>query len=155
MGYTHYFYDNRTRKTQDTKWSTITGQIVDILTDTNLIDLLDNDKEQFQIDKELIMFNGIGDDGHETFYFPRDRNENFNFCKTAHKPYDICVQISLIVLKYYLKSEIDIKSDGENSDWQDANRICKPYLNQSFIMSLDDGLISTDDILVLDTETNN
>lgn len=57
-----------------------------------------------------VRFNGIGDDGHETFSFypgkPCDE-----FCKTARKPYDLPVCEMLLVLKAYLPS-FSLSSDG-------------------------------------------
>jgi len=47
----------------------------------------DSPGESPQIDDRLVAFNGVEDDGHETFWV--DRNEPvWAFCKTARKPYD-------------------------------------------------------------------
>ncbi len=40
--------------------------------------------------QEFIKFNGAGKEGHETFYLTREPS-NFEFCKTAVKPYDMIV----------------------------------------------------------------
>lgn len=70
-----------------------------------------------------IVFNGIGDDGHEAFGFPlapfmADRPE-FQFVKTAAKPYDEVVTACLIVARDHFRPEVlTIASDGTwRPDW--------------------------------------
>jgi hypothetical protein len=64
-----------------------------------------------------IMFDGIGEDGYETFGFPlapfmADRPE-FQFVKTAAKPYDEVVTACLIVARDHFRPEVlTIASDG-------------------------------------------
>ena len=48
--------------------------------------------------------------------YPSSR-KGFNFCKTANKPYDDVVTACLIVLKHYLKDNIDVNSDGMAHEW--------------------------------------
>ena len=53
-------------------------------------------------------------------------NVGFEFCKTAYKPYDLIVTAVLSLAKYYFKDDIDIGSDGGNSDWDDGVKLaCK------------------------------
>lgn len=61
-----------------------------------------------------IQFNGIEDDGHETFLFDTD-HDDFTFCKTARKYYDKAVCECLLILKYYLKDNLELTSDGFSS----------------------------------------
>lgn len=68
-----------------------------------------------------IIFNGIGDEAHETFLMARVPNDRgFAFCKTAHKPYDIAVCLALIMAKKRLGTDIEIASDGSADEWQEA-----------------------------------
>jgi hypothetical protein len=60
-------------------------------------------------DKEMIRFNGVGDEGHETFMFTPDAEE-FSFCKTARKDYDIAVCECLIILQHF--TSVEVSSDG-------------------------------------------
>jgi len=60
--------------------------------------------------EELIRFNGIDEDGHETFYFSAGK-EDFAFCKTARKPYDVVVCECLLVLNHFIPA-LEINSDG-------------------------------------------
>jgi hypothetical protein len=64
-----------------------------------------------------IAFNGAGRDAHETFVIQVGDKE-FNFCKTAEKPYDAVVCASLILLKKELGAEVEISSDGQWHRWQ-------------------------------------
>lgn len=69
------------------------------------------------IDEYLVALNGVGEGGHETFGIAFD-DLGFDFCKTAQKPYDAVVTASLIHAKVIFGKDIDIKSDGEWSDWE-------------------------------------
>jgi len=66
------------------------------------------------LESDAICFNGIGDDSHETFFFPwvmDSESNNFDFCKTARKPYDDPVMEILIVLKHFIPG-LKVRSDG-------------------------------------------
>lgn len=63
-----------------------------------------------------IAFNGVGGNAHETFVIQVGDKE-FNFCKTAEKPYDAVVTASLIYAKKIFGDAIEIKSDGDWDDW--------------------------------------
>lgn len=63
-----------------------------------------------------IAFNGVGGNAHETFVIQVGDKE-FNFCKTAEKPYDAVVCASLILLKKELGAEVEISSDGGWHRW--------------------------------------
>ena len=83
---------------------------------------------------ERIIFNGAGGSGCEPFEIARvefDRNGRelvFSFCKTDQAPYDICVQIALVVLKHHLGDAITITSDADDSDWLLARQQCQKSL---------------------------
>ncbi len=96
-----------------------------------------------------------GDCSHETCWFPRvvpkdhscyfdshptQENGNgwqFNFCKTAYKPYDIAVTAFLIITKHILKKEIWISSDGETQHWADGRILCQKVLGFGVEFELD------------------
>lgn len=78
---------------------------------------------------ETIAFNGAGDLGHESFVAERvvkgsrpDKKTGlcFSFCKTARKPYDLFVCLTLISMKRWFMSKVTIGSDGKESDWSPA-----------------------------------
>ncbi len=90
-------------------------------------------------DDNLIRFNGVEHDGHETFYIaqefdehyrqPDDDGKLFAFCKTARKPYDTAVTACLIVLKHHLGDAIRLSSDGDPEDWETALETVQAVLN--------------------------
>ena len=84
----------------------------------------------FHLDE--IAFNGATPDEYETFSVPAavhdDEPRSFQFCKTAHRPYDICVQAALIVLRHHLGEAIEISSDGDDASWEGARAACQERL---------------------------
>lgn len=68
-----------------------------------------------KFNKKEVRFNGSNELGHETFsiYF-HTPVKNFNFCKTARKPYDLLVVACLIAAYQYL--DYRFSSDGFNDD---------------------------------------
>jgi len=73
--------------------------------------------ETFRVDLDL------GSDGYKS-----SDGQYFTFCKTAFKPYDICVTACLIVLEHYFKDHVRVSSDGESAEWDDARRLCQQVL---------------------------
>ena len=72
-------------------------------------------------------FNGAKAESYETFFFPRHYDGDFNFCKTAYKPYDIVVCGALIVLKHYMP-KLKVSSDGGEEDWAPAVALAQKTL---------------------------
>jgi hypothetical protein len=83
---------------------------------------------------DLIAFNGREPDGYETFAVGRivaargDKPKVFEFCKTNLRPYDLCVQAALIVLKHHLGEAITVSSDGEDTEWKRGREVCQKWL---------------------------
>jgi len=83
---------------------------------------------------DSIIFNGAGGSGCEPFEIARvefdrkGRESIFSFCKTEQAPYDICVQIALVVLKHHLGDAITVGSDADDEDWQQARQQCQKSL---------------------------
>ena len=142
MGYTHYW--RQLRDFTDTEWQELTRLTKLITADGSsiLANGLSDKNSRPTIDNEQICFNGIGDDGHETFRITKkkrpkadyeeqeayDRQGAFDFCKTAHKPYDKYVTAVLCAL-YNIKVEewplgdgkiMSILSDGNTADWTEG-----------------------------------
>lgn len=80
--------------------------------------------------------NGKGSAAHETFFLKEHFNQNFefNFCKTARKPYDLVVVACLSVLKFHLGPAFMVSSDGNYNDWTDgvefANKVLRRTKNK-------------------------
>jgi hypothetical protein len=93
------------------------------------VTLQDGNKTDFH----SFAFNGVGELSHETFSLNEGLNE-WNFCKTARKPYDLAVCLVLLSVKYHVRSA-RVSSDGDNKDWQHSFELYKtlfPKRNVSF-----------------------
>lgn len=137
MGYTHYWYRKRDFATKE--WSAIKKDVLDIVRycGENRIRIAEeyDSRDEPIVSAVAIQFNGCEDEGHETFLVTRvmpdrmdwesDRDEVFSFCKTAHKPYDMAVMLSLLVCVRHSDS-IRIESDGDwDGEWTPARRVFK------------------------------
>lgn len=74
------------------------------------------------ISKERICFNGDGKKGldHEIFHIEFNQEPfEFDFCKTARKPYDQAVCLCLLSLGNHING-FEFSSDGDKEDWQPA-----------------------------------
>ena len=80
----------------------------------------------------VIAFNGPGKAGLETFRIDtaetRGKSPELHFCKTNHQPYDLCVQIALIVFAHHFGEAFQVSSDGAEADWASARRLCQEQL---------------------------
>ena len=82
----------------------------------------------------LVCFNGDAEKGydHETCYISLD-SDGFDFCKTARKPYDVAVCITLIVFKHFFDDAFEYSSDGDieggEEGWKLAKEITSEYFN--------------------------
>ena len=68
---------------------------------------------------ELVCFNGDAsiDCDHETCYFALDNDRYaFDFCKTARKPYDVAVCLTLLCFKKTFGEDFSYSSDGDIDD---------------------------------------
>jgi hypothetical protein len=83
---------------------------------------------------DRVAFNGVEDDSHETFWV-QPGAKDFDFCKTARKPYDLCVTACLIALKRHSPSSV-VSSDGGSEDWQAARDLCEKVLGYGADFSL-------------------
>jgi len=130
MGYTHYW--RQLRDFSETEWQELTRLTKLITVGARATALLDPD--EFNIDNEEIRFNGVRDDAHETFLITKkkrpkadyeeqeayDRQGAFDFCKTAHKPYDRYVVAVLCAVYRVQRDIMNISSDGNTADWTEG-----------------------------------
>ena len=139
MGYTHYWY--KVRELSQDSFNDFVRDFNKVL--PNFKAVLDQEGDQvLEINKDLVYFNGIGEQAHETFHFERviekrdfEQYENddtkthlFDFTKTARKPYDIAVCSALIIAKKHFGSDIHISSDGDNEEWTESKALCQKIL---------------------------
>ena len=141
MGYTHYW--RQQRDFTPAEWNELTRLTKLITADGSsiLANGISDRGSQPTIDNEKICFNGIGEDGHETFRITKKKREKadyekqepynrqgvFEFCKTAQKPYDkyvVAVLCALFNMKIKLDEEkypvLYIRSDGNTADWTEG-----------------------------------
>ena len=152
MGFTHYFYCKPKLNKSDFKAFASDVEKVLKLSGVPLSHIdTKEDQEGFEVTDELINFNGVGDNGHETFLFQRDtlvreaeltpRNGLvFNFCKTNQKPYDLCVTATLILAKMHFGKDVKISSDGDASDWAEGGALVGKALGGDLSLDLDEAL---------------
>lgn len=132
MGYTHYW--TMTRDLTVDEWTEVQQDIGDILTyieNVSGVPLGNGEgkrRSRPTMDAAGFMFNGIGDDAHETFGITRKRIKQWeggtlggDFCKTARKPYDIAVTACLCYLDSCLEPRgFDVSSDGHGRNFMDG-----------------------------------
>lgn len=122
MGYTHYF--NQNKPATNDQWDAICNDFnklrtVAMLTKAFPIQRECDDTAAPEVSTQFIIFNGIGDAGHETMFVDKEGN-GFQFCKTNNKPYDIAV-VALLLLMYHHAPDVwVITSDGDTADWLPA-----------------------------------
>jgi len=134
MGYTHYW--RQLRDFNETEWQELTRLAKLITADGSsiLANGISDKNSRPTIDNEQICFNGIGNDGHETFRITKkkrpkadyeeqeayDRQGAFEFCKTAQKPYDRYVVAVLCAIYRVQRDVMNISSDGNTADWTEG-----------------------------------
>jgi len=141
MGYTQYFY---TKSELDKKqWDGFIKDVKKVIAaGKGVIQYESEIKKAPVADKDKVRFNGIGENGHETFLFSRiskredymtqrDDGKVFNFCKTARKDYDVYVVACLVLAKIHFGDDIIFSSDGDLDELQDGvklvNELCGNY----------------------------
>lgn len=143
MGYSNYYYtkpilDKDKFKILSEELSVASGFIVGEHSSANegdeMVTLCDGVGEGSPIfNDDVICFNGDASKGHdhETFVIDRESKDDagrdglvFQFCKTARKPYDIMVQLSMLRLKHHFP-ETKISSDGDSADWKNGRKLYK------------------------------
>lgn len=117
MGYTHYWDNSKEKATLATKVKFT--QLFDAM-----LALRPDIIEVNKITDDTIWFNGIEDDSHETMCVNFDGAGNWEFCKTARKPYDEVV-VACLVLAKELKLIDGWSSDGDADDHKLGKQLLK------------------------------
>lgn len=109
MGYTHY-WNNKTKSKPSKKRIAAFYEVFN--------EMLKEEESVISVksqDDSVLHFNGIGEDEYECFVLTFDSKSDFDFCKTAEKPYD-----TLVVATLMLAEKMGIikswSSDGEKDD---------------------------------------
>lgn len=145
MGFTHYFYrDIDLDKDKFAKAAADCKKVAEYLEIP--IQYEYNEAKMPVFADELIRFNGVDEDGHETFVVEQkfsigsyesqdDDGKYFSFCKTARKPYDTVVVACLIILKHYFGEDLRLSSDGYAEEWEEGLRAVKECLGYGEVPS--------------------
>ena len=139
MGYTHYWEIKQPNRISSYSLAVIRQEVMAAYR-SGLVQKECNDPTAPVITDSLIRFNGVGEAGHETFYFDMndayrtEAGKHFAFCKTARKPYDQIVMRVLIALQWDLKDGLQVTSDGGFDDEWKAERayMAKHYDMQTY-----------------------
>lgn len=118
MGYTHYFPPKRSFTGDE--WLKIGRACREVVQHPDCPTLTaddESDEHGVVICDTEILFNGLGDDAHETFVVGRVSDGKFKFCKTAQKPYDAAVVACLVLMEHFAPGVLKISSDGDPTDW--------------------------------------
>lgn len=123
MGYSHYF--TRDQDCPPEWWAALCEdfrklQATAVLLNQPLpIQAEYDDSSPPEISDQHIRFNGIGNDGCETFYLTRSgvAGRGFQCCKTNQRAYDIAVTALLCLVHYHAPDVWRILSDGSVIDW--------------------------------------
>jgi hypothetical protein len=129
MGYTTYFEAKRAFTTAE--WTNITTAAKAIIAKQpkGLI-CGGNGKGNPTVNAKEIWLNGnaIDDQCHETFHITKAKYPEFNFCKTARKPYDAVVVAILCIVEHFAPSKLDIYSDGDTEEWGEGLKLAKSII---------------------------
>lgn len=135
MGYTHYWNYKNPKAEDATKATTIVKEMKKMLLH---LPLRSKTAGGYYIDDRIVIKNGVGEKtpvintteilfngdasvnfDHETFAFEFGKQIDFDFCKTARKPYDFFVCACLLSLANHLEG-FEFSSDGGFDDWKPA-----------------------------------
>jgi hypothetical protein len=139
MGYTHYW---KLPEIDKETWAKIQAASEEVVAEVPNLQFEFNAVGPPLINEGAIRFNGKGEDGHETFFLERADCE-FNFCKTARKPYDEAVTAVLCIVGHHLtkagalKDPYYISSDGYFSDWT-GRELATKALGEDLAFALED-----------------
>ncbi len=130
MGYTHYWEIHSDLDTPDQNhhvaWYDFIGEVHKLEDAFQQVEPICGETTI-----EAVYVNGIAEDGHEDFVLTPKVIE-FDFCKTARKPYDTLVTAILTLAKDYFGDWISVRSDGNEYDWQFGKYFLEDVLGREF-----------------------
>jgi hypothetical protein len=100
-----------------------------------LIDNMNIPLEDVTVNETQVRFNGVDEDGHETFNFSLNK-VGLNFCKTNIKPYDEVVYGCLYVAKSIFCDSIRVNQDCDPSDDEHIVKRVKSILRENKLNQL-------------------
>ena len=142
MGWTHYWQHEATLPTDKLKDVLHDFQAVLANLDVKLVGA-DGSGEPILSEREII-FNGITGQNCEPLIIKslklprRSSSKTVSYCKTEKFPYDICVQVILIILKKHIGASIAVSSDGNEDAWKQAKELCQRILDYGIDFELEE-----------------
>jgi hypothetical protein len=115
MGYTHYW--RWVKPVKQTAFNRAVALANKVLKARKGLLASGNGSGSLVIERDEVCFNGRGEDSHETFSIRND-GKDFDFCKTARKPYDDVVTAVLAIFAHELGDAISVSSDGDYDEWE-------------------------------------
>lgn len=152
MGYTHYF--KQSKPVNDDQWQAFQKDakvVIDHAQKKLGIVLISNDSNGVIINNERINLNGddTQDLDHETFFMEQDYSD-FNFCKTARKPYDLVVCSLLLLANEHMPQHHEIGSDGSFEEWQESMELNAKLFGRAF--KLPEGVDTSEEITLFEAD---
>lgn len=143
MGYTHYWTYKKVAS--DLTISKVLDEIKELLEINNLMKLIKSDDLHIVpiFNKNVILFNGIEKFGCDIFLFDFTEPNEFIFCKTDRKPYDIIVSLVLLSLSNNIP-EFTFSSDGDLEDWAIPIYIYQKYIRKYERIDVNNNLICSE-----------
>ena len=128
MGFTHYFPHEKVLKSVWTDILAGCKRAHALLPESIKITGCSKYGAEPHFGADEIWFNGVSDEGHETFSLYRQGSGGFEFCKTARKPYDVLVVACLLIYAHFSPGTIELSSDGERKDWAAGKKLAESAL---------------------------
>lgn len=120
MGYTHYW--RMKRAFSEEEWKKFTDGVNKILAKTKVSICGGMGTGEPIISEEYVSLNGDESKGedYESFVVTKEP-QDFEFCKTARRPYDEVVCACLLLMEDILGNSVKVSSDGDRElDWVDG-----------------------------------
>jgi hypothetical protein len=132
MGYTHYWYLKDMRAVERAL-PQVARDLRELLPQLPPLAGYDGEGAPTIEDRE-IAFNGVAPNDYESFLltstpevYTQTEKGLFGSCKTERHPYDLAVQVALVLLKWHSEAiapdAVDVASDGNLVDWARACRL--------------------------------
>lgn len=123
MGYTHYMEMDKKISAANKKKIVADMKVLEKHFKANGLQLFDGigEKKGVAYKKNYFTFNGDSSKGeaHESFYVEYGEDD-YNFCKTARKPYDVAVTAAMVMIKTHLGDAVRISGDGSFEGFNDG-----------------------------------
>ncbi len=132
MGYTHYWRTSFTQEHREkfAEFSKRARKIIDTAKaeGVKIAGIWGDGLDEEIVDSTQVSFNGFNEGAYETFSINfemlEDLRNDFSFCKTNHRPYDVVVVAVLTAATEVFDETIfRVSSDGTEEDWVEGERL--------------------------------